>query len=248
MPRLRRVGFTLPEMLLALVLFGIVGVALYRVLVTNQRLYQAQTQRVDLNQNLRTAVDMLGAELRPLNASEGDIVAMAPDSIKIRAMRQLGFICQIPVLGGAQPLTGIWMVLRGSAPGDTLFFGTRNFSATRDSLLVYYEGGTVTRTDDTWLRAKLTAVAPATCPNGSAGQKLTFNLPPSWRRRPTSPGTSSSGLRSGASSTTWCTGPTRRATASGTWACATRTAFNRSSAPSRAVADSNSPTMTARGR
>jgi hypothetical protein len=103
---------------------------------------------------------------------------MAPESIKIRAMRQLGFICQIPVLGGAQPLTGIWMVLRGSAPGDTLFFGTRNFSATRDSLLVYYEGGTVTRTDDTWLRAKLTAVAPATCPNGSAGQKLTFNLPP----------------------------------------------------------------------
>jgi type II secretory pathway pseudopilin PulG len=174
MRTITRQGFTIAELLVAMVMFGLIGVTITKVLLTDQRLYQAQTQRVDLQQNLRSAVDMLNAELRQLDASEGDIVAMGSDSIKIRAMRQLGFICQIPTLGGS--LTGLTMVLRGYGPGDTLFFGSRNFSVNRDSLMVYYEGSTFTRTDDTWLPARLTAVAAQNCPNGSAGQRLTFTI------------------------------------------------------------------------
>ena len=41
------------ELLVALVLLGIVSTAIYRVLVNNQRLYMAQTQRIDLSQNIR---------------------------------------------------------------------------------------------------------------------------------------------------------------------------------------------------
>ncbi len=174
MQTVTRRGFTIPELLVALVMFGVVGITITRVLVTDQRLFQSQTQRIDLQQNLRSAVDILGAEIRQLDASEGDIVAMGPDSIKIRAMRQLGFICKIPTLGGS--LTGLTITVRGTGPGDTLFYGSRNFSVARDSLMVYYEGSTVTRSDDTWLPARLTAVTAQACPNGSAGQRLTFNI------------------------------------------------------------------------
>ncbi len=51
-----RRGFTMVELLIALVLLGLVSAALYRVLVNNQRLYMAQTQRIDLSQNIRAAL------------------------------------------------------------------------------------------------------------------------------------------------------------------------------------------------
>src|SRR5205807_10016442 len=88
--RLTRRGFTLVELLVALVLLSVVTAALYRVLVNNQRLYQAQTQRIDLQQNIRAAANILPAEFRELDASDGDIQAMSATSINIRAMRWLG--------------------------------------------------------------------------------------------------------------------------------------------------------------
>ena len=94
MSRLGRVGFSLVELLVALVLFGAVTAGIYRVLVDNQRLYRAQTQRIDLQQNIRAAVTILPAEFRELDATNGDIKAMSATSITIRAMRQLGFICR----------------------------------------------------------------------------------------------------------------------------------------------------------
>ena len=178
MRSMTRRGFGLLDMLIALVLLGVVGIAAYKVFFTNMRAFQSQTQRVDLQQNLRASAALMAAELRMLDASEGDIKAMASDSIRIRAMRQLAVICVAPVLGGSQPLTGITLVVRGSGPGDSLFFGSRTFSTATDSLLVYYEGSPTDRTDDTWLPAKLTAVTAQNCPDTSKpGQKLTFNLP-----------------------------------------------------------------------
>src|SRR6266436_3326279 len=118
-----RRGFTIIEVLVALVLLGLVSAALYRVLVNNQRLYMAQTQRIDLSQNIRAAANILPAELREIDASEGDIVSMTPTRLEIRAMRWLGFACVAPTLGGA--VNGITMVIRGGTPGQPLFFGAR---------------------------------------------------------------------------------------------------------------------------
>jgi len=60
MSRGRR-GFTMIELLVALVLLGLVSAALYRVLVNNQRLYMDQTARIDLSQNIRAAGTILPA-------------------------------------------------------------------------------------------------------------------------------------------------------------------------------------------
>src|SRR5205809_1402441 len=88
MSLLTRLGFSLIELMIALVLLGLVSAAVYKVLVNNQRVYLAQTQTIDLQQNIRAAAAILPAEFRELDASDGDIAAMGPTSLQIRAMRQ----------------------------------------------------------------------------------------------------------------------------------------------------------------
>src|SRR5439155_226723 len=76
MPLLRRRGFTLIELMVALVLLAIVAGGIYQVLVTNQQTYLAQTQRIDLQQNLRAGVTILPADFRELDPADGDIPVM----------------------------------------------------------------------------------------------------------------------------------------------------------------------------
>ena len=150
-------GFTLIELLVGLVLLGIVSTAVYRVLVGNQRLYQAQTQRIDLQQSIRTAANLLPAEFRELDANDGDIYAMSATSLDLRAMRQLGFLCSAPVLPAALGIAAF------SVRKD-LFYGARDFDTARDSLLLYYEGDESTRNDDGWVVARPTAIVNGVCP------------------------------------------------------------------------------------
>ncbi len=178
--RAARRGFTMVELLVALVLLGLVSAALYRVLVNNQRLYMAQTQRIDLSQNIRAAANILPAELREIDASEGDIVSMTPTRLEIRAMRWLGFACLPPVLGGA--VNGLTMVIRGGTPGQPLFFGARGMNIATDTMLIYYDGNPTSRNDDYWARGTFTGVVPVAqnCPDAivppQAGRVVTFNL------------------------------------------------------------------------
>ncbi len=170
-----RRGFTIIEVLVALVLLGLVSAALYRVLVNNQRLYMAQTQRIDLSQNIRAAGSILPAEFRELDASEGDITAMSATSISIRAMRWLGFACNTPGLGGA--LNGVSLIVRGGAPGQPLFFGARGIDNTKDSVLIYYDGNVNSRADDFWATGSITAAPNGqNCNDGTNGQRLILNV------------------------------------------------------------------------
>ena len=159
MPSLNRRGFTLVELLVALVLLGIVTTAIYRVLVNNQRTYQSQTQRIDLQQNIRAAATILPAEFRELNAFDGDLKGMWGDSIQIRAMRQFGVVCVAPVLTGGV-VTAKTLVLR-----NEMLMGSRAF-AQNDSVFVYNEGNDGTRADDGWNVGRVTGVPTAfNCPD-----------------------------------------------------------------------------------
>ena len=169
MSQINRRGLSLVELLVALVILGLVTASLYRVLVNNQRVYQAQTQRIDLQQNIRAAVTILPAEFRELDAYDGDILAMGPDSIRIRAFRVLGFICNAPNLP-LLPLVGQQITVRNS-----LLFGSRGFIAGSDQVMVYYEGDEGVRTDDAWTAPTLlTASGSQNCPDGAPGTRLTL--------------------------------------------------------------------------
>ncbi|HMA44246.1 MAG TPA: prepilin-type N-terminal cleavage/methylation domain-containing protein [Gemmatimonadales bacterium] len=172
-PSRARRGMTLVELLIALVMLGVVSTALYRVLLNNQRIYQTQTQHIDLQQNMRAAVTLLPAELREIDATDGDIEAMSPTAITIRAMRWMGFICAPPVLGGA--VVGTGMTVRAQP-----FYGTRRLNTGTDSMFIYYDGDQTTRDDDDWALARPTDVANGLCPDGQAGLVITM----SWKLAP----------------------------------------------------------------
>jgi len=176
MSLLARRGFTLIELMIALVLLGLVSTAVYKVLVNNQRVYLAQTQTIDLQQNIRAGAAILPAEFRELDAADGDIAAMGSDSIVMRAMRQLAFVCATPVLGG-----GLGQIALAIRP--TMIYGNRATYKQGDSILVYWEGDPASRSDDQWLPATLQKDPdPGFCADSNVATNPAFllTLQPSW--------------------------------------------------------------------
>jgi prepilin-type N-terminal cleavage/methylation domain-containing protein len=144
---MNRRGFTLIELLVGIVLVGIVGGAIYQVLVNSQRVYTLQTQRAAMNDNNRTAVTILPAELREVAATDvlgSDIIQMSATAITYKAMRSLRIICADPDVMGSRVLVR-----------NDLMAGMRwwNLDVGTDSLLIFVEGNPATRTDNTWLHA-----------------------------------------------------------------------------------------------
>lgn len=137
-------GFTVLELVLALGLFAVVMTAVSRVLLSQKRLYRELGQRADLSDNLRTAGDILGAELWGLDATDGDILAFGPDSITIRAQRAFALACSVS--GGVLVLN------------RAMTFGVRDI-AVGDSMLVY--------ADSVWQSGVATAVSSAACPDSA---------------------------------------------------------------------------------
>jgi len=158
-----RAGFTLVELLIAIVITGIVMAAMIRVLQGNQRFYTAQNQILEIQQNIRAVAQILAGELRELDASDGDIIAMSDTAIQIKAMRGFSVTC-----APANATTG-QVTIRNSQT-----FGFRAMDATRDSVLVFREGNVQQSSDDRWLRAPIAASAAASCTDGSAGTVLTL--------------------------------------------------------------------------
>src|SRR6266496_885492 len=152
MSRLSARGFTVMELMVALLILSIALTAIVQTFATHQRTFSAQAQRIGVQQNLRTGLAVLPAELRALNAREGDILKMSASSITIRALRQLAILCQVPALGGASvTLTVRQRPIYGVA--DT----TKVFDNTKDGVYVFYEGDESLRSDDAWLLGKITS-------------------------------------------------------------------------------------------
>jgi prepilin-type N-terminal cleavage/methylation domain-containing protein len=162
-PLIRR-GVTVVELLVALVLFGICSTAVAGVMRRLLGGYRTTVQSIDRRQNLRIAAAFLPAELRALDARDGDIVAMARTTVTIRAPRVFGMLCRDQPAG----LTGATALVLS----DGLRYGVRNVDADTDSLWILAPGG-----DDRWIRTGVASVGAAPCADGSAGIRLGVTLP-----------------------------------------------------------------------
>jgi prepilin-type N-terminal cleavage/methylation domain-containing protein len=155
-------GFTLPELLVVVVLAGVVLGAVGQVLQANQRFYRSQSQVLDVEEGLRAVAQLVPAELRELSARSGDILAMGRDSITIRAMRSLGVVCAPPDLAAASVVVA-----------DSLSFGWRAADPERDRALVFRDGDPAVADDDRWLDLGIsTAGGGAACSDGASGTRL----------------------------------------------------------------------------
>jgi prepilin-type N-terminal cleavage/methylation domain-containing protein len=168
-----RGGFTLVELLVALVLFGIVSTAIYQLLVNNQRLYRQQTQRIELDDNVRSAVAILPPELRELDAADplgSDIIEMTDSSVAYKAMRSMRWICATLQTGGQ-----LFM--------DTTLIGLRAFDASYDSVLIFADSQTTLTSDDHWYHADVTSTpAAATDCNGAPSVRINYALNATYGR------------------------------------------------------------------
>ena len=155
-------GVTLVETLVATVLAGVVIAAVHAVLLGAQRFYRAQPQILDVQRGVRTAAHLLTAELRGLDASDGDIVAMSDTALTIKAPRALAVVCAVPDVASGRVIIA-----------DRLTYAFRAVDPARDSVLLFRDGDTLQDADDRWIRARVAAVAAAPCPDGSSGTRLT---------------------------------------------------------------------------
>ncbi len=169
MPALTRDGFTLPELLVALMLLGLVSAAALGMLRHTREVYRAESQGIDVRQNLRIAAAFLPAELRELDATDGDIVAMTDTAITIRAPRQLAVACRTP---GRSGLWGALTLTLRDAPS----YGLRDFNPAIDSLWVYSEADVDGTDDGGWILGSIGSLAPDSCPDGRPGRRVTTVL------------------------------------------------------------------------
>lgn len=162
-----RNGFTLVELIVVTVLGALVIAATIQVLITNQRTYTAQNAKIQGQQATRAALAVLTGELREVSAQGGDILAMGPDSVTIRTMRNFGVTCTV-VLGGL-PILDVIKVGNDFSDGDSVF--------------VFADNDVSISTDDDWIAARITSVdTTATCGAQEAtrinfaGQSALFTL------------------------------------------------------------------------
>ena len=164
----QRRGFTLVEVLLALLIMGVVTGAIYRLLDTNQRLSLAQAEQVSLQSNVRTGSLIVPSELRELNTWQGgaadrnDVIVAQPNNVTYRAGRGLGFLCQNAAAGATQ------LVLAQSN-----WTGPRAPDAARDDLHIFIDGDPYDDNDDGWSQLNLTGVAPGNACGGALSWALT---------------------------------------------------------------------------
>jgi len=156
-------GFSLVELLVALVVASIVLAGVGAALLGAQRFYFAQAQVLEVQQNVRVVAQVLSGELRGLDAGDGDIVAMSDTAITFKAPRAFSVICAVPDV-----VRGV-LVVRSS-----LTSGLRAVDPARDSLLVFRDGDPMLDTDDRWLRSSVSATGSAACADGAAGSRLTL--------------------------------------------------------------------------
>lgn len=152
-------GFTLIETLIALVLLGLVSVVIYRMLITTQRVTDAQAERGDLQVNLRAGALVIPNELRQITIGTGttldtisDIRAVTDTSITYRAMRGFYTIC-------ATPATALTLTVTNAAG----FSSEYRTPTTSDSAFVLWEGDTTKTSDDAWVQVGLAGVTSTTC-------------------------------------------------------------------------------------
>lgn len=163
----RRGGFTLVEMMVAMLLAGIVLAAGFSVLVSMQRTTQRLAQRIDMDQNLRAAVTYLSSAIQELDATDGDIVALASNAIRFRRMQWTGVVCSAPVLSGTDVQISIQ---------KARYFGWRDPDPTLDSLLIFSAEDPTTKDDDRWLTGAVRAVDNGVCSDGSAAANITVAI------------------------------------------------------------------------
>jgi len=87
-------GFTLIELVVAMVLGAVVVTIVFQLINAQGRFVELQSAREEVQQNNRAAIELIGSELRALPPGEG-LVRASADSITLRSTRIWGVVCAV---------------------------------------------------------------------------------------------------------------------------------------------------------
>lgn len=165
-------GFSLIELLIAIIIFGIVGSSIFGLLARTQRLSRTQADRATMQANIRAGMGLVTSELRELSVSgtQADIQSLTTTNITYRGMRGLGFVCDVDA-----------NFIRVQ---DSTFSGYRVPIPNWDRVMLFVENDPDIATDDGWLERTITGVTAENCSAGGLGIRLDFGT-----SLPTSPDT-----------------------------------------------------------
>jgi len=155
-PRPLRPGFTLPEMLIALVLFSLVGGSVLSLMMRQQRFHRSTAEVIKLRGQLRQASSVLPTDLRGISTSEAtnvDIYARSDASIDFRRVFGSSLVCAVPA-------TNVITLYPSALDAVPVLTTWAQPPVLGDSLLVLDEGKMISVDDDTWRVYEVRAVAP----------------------------------------------------------------------------------------
>jgi prepilin-type N-terminal cleavage/methylation domain-containing protein len=94
----RRRGFSLVELLISMVLIGLLGVAITRLLMTESRLFDIQRARREARAVGRSSMNILFSDLRMVNdgaSAPGSVLLASPETLKVRVPYAFGVACGV---------------------------------------------------------------------------------------------------------------------------------------------------------
>jgi prepilin-type N-terminal cleavage/methylation domain-containing protein len=167
-----RNGFTVIELLVALVIGGVVIGSLFQLLGGQGRFVEMQSAREEVQQNTRASLELIGSELRTLPGGDA-LVEAASDSITIRAPRVWGVVCAV---GGATSFDVAFPVIAGAnyttnlGTGMVVNFGTPTAPVWSSAARVTAIGNGATTCDGSALPAEIErrTLTVATTPQNGA--------------------------------------------------------------------------------
>jgi len=158
-------GFTLVELLLAMILFLITSSLIYASLQLMEKVQHSTSEKAGSQATLRTGTQAVAAELREVNnvAALGwsDLKTINSNSVTYWGMRASGMTCEV---------TGTGIKIK---VGST-YSAARRPIMIRDSILIFADRDTLLTSDDQWVQAPvLGPPTNSTCPDGTAALSIT---------------------------------------------------------------------------
>src|SRR5215216_3402522 len=92
LPRRRRSGFSLPELLISMVVVAVIGAALTKLVLAQNRFYEKQSLQRDARNVSRAALNILNADARMIEESNS-IISALPLDVRFRVPWAVGVAC-----------------------------------------------------------------------------------------------------------------------------------------------------------
>ncbi len=152
---LSQAGYSLVEMMIALLVSMVVMAALMGMVIHQQRFYLRAADISETLSELQRVETVVVPELLPLSPGAGDIVFAGEDSIAMRVFRGVYSVCD-------KLLAPEFAIVVRNLTGNSVPLAT-------DSVFVYARGTRTGLGDDSWLPVKMSSVNETTCPDGTTG-------------------------------------------------------------------------------